>query len=108
MRLLGRLVDAGDTKLTFAADLPENMQYADQRAAGFRRAVDAYLARAGMAAAPPDTDPAELSVPAIPDAPLALDTQAEGITSVVWCTGFGPDAALGERACPARRWVPGA
>ncbi len=92
VRLLGRLVDAGDTKLTFAADLPENMQYADQRAAGFRRAVDAYLARAGMAAAPPDTDPAELSVPAIPDAPLALDTQAEGITSVVWCTGFGPDA----------------
>jgi putative flavoprotein involved in K+ transport len=91
VRLLGRLADAEDTKLTFGADLPENMQYADQRAAGFRRAVDAYLARAGMAAAPPDTDPAELPVPAMPDAPLALDTRAERITSVVWCTGFGPD-----------------
>jgi putative flavoprotein involved in K+ transport len=91
VRLLGRLVDAGDTKLAFAADLAENMRYADRRAAGFRRAVDSYVAGAGIAAAPPDTDPAELPLPQIPDAPLALDIRAEGITSVVWCTGFGPD-----------------
>lgn len=91
VRLLGRLVDAEDTKLAFAADLAENMRYADRRAAGFRRAVDAYVAGAGIAAVPPDTDPAELPLPEAPDAPLALDIRAEGITSVVWCTGFGPD-----------------
>jgi putative flavoprotein involved in K+ transport len=91
VRLLGRLVDAEDTKLAFAADLAENMQYADRRAAGFRRAVDSYVAGAGIDAAPPDTDPAEQPLPEVPDAPLALDMRAEGITSVVWCTGFGPD-----------------
>ena len=65
VRLLGRLADAEDTKLTFARNLPENMRYADQRAAGFRRAVDSYVASAGIVAAPPDTDPAELPLPAI-------------------------------------------
>jgi putative flavoprotein involved in K+ transport len=91
VRLLGRLVDAEDTKLTFAADLAENMHYADQRAAAFRRAVDSYVAGAGLVVALPDTDPAERPLTDAPDAPLALDLRAEGITSVVWCTGFGPD-----------------
>ena len=77
----------------WAPDLPENMQYADGRAAGFRRAVDSYIARTGIVAAPPDADPAEDPLPAPPDAPLTLDIQAERITSVVWCTGFGPDTA---------------
>jgi putative flavoprotein involved in K+ transport len=93
VRLLGRLAGAEDTKLTFAPDLPENMKYADQRAAGFRRAVDSYVASAGIVAVPRDTDPAERLLPAAPVAPLALDIRAEGITSVVWCTGFGPDTA---------------
>jgi len=91
VRLLGRLLDAEDTKLMFAADLAENMQYADQRAAAFRRAVDSYVAGAGIMAATPDTDPAEFPLPGTPEVPPALDVQAEGITSVVWCTGFGPD-----------------
>jgi putative flavoprotein involved in K+ transport len=91
VRLLGRLVDAEDTKLMFAADLAENMQYADRRAAAFRRAVDSYVTGTGIMAAAPDTDPAELPLPGTPQVPLALDIQAEGITSVVWCTGFGPD-----------------
>ena len=59
VRLLGRFTDADSGKLRFAPDLPENMRYADQRAAGFRRAVDEYVARAGIVAPPPDTDPAE-------------------------------------------------
>lgn len=46
---------------------------------------------AGITAAPPDTDPAEQPLPEAPDSPLVLDMRAEGITSVVWCTGFGPD-----------------
>jgi putative flavoprotein involved in K+ transport len=81
VRLLGMLVDAEDTKLTFSPDLPENI----------RHAVDAYVASAGIVAAPPDPDPAERPLPAPPDAPLALDLRAERIGSVVWCTGFGPD-----------------
>jgi putative flavoprotein involved in K+ transport len=91
VRLLGRLVGAEDTKLAFTASLAENMHYADRRAAGFRRAVDSYVAGAGVTAPPPDTDPAEFPLPEVCDTPLALDMRAEGITSVVWCTGFGPD-----------------
>ena len=73
-------------------DLPENMQLrrrAGSRVPPRRRLLHSPCRDRG--GVPPDTDPAELPVPAIPDAPLALDTRAEGITSVVWCTGFGPD-----------------
>jgi putative flavoprotein involved in K+ transport len=93
VRLLGRLAGAEDTKLTFAPDLAENMRYADQCAAGFRHAIDSYVASAGIVAAPPDTDPAETPSTAPPYAPVALDIGVEGITSVIWCTGFGPDTA---------------
>ncbi len=67
------------------------MRYADQRAAGFRRAVDEYVARAGIVAPPPDTDPAEHPQPGAENAPEVLDIRAERIGSVIWCTGFGPD-----------------
>jgi putative flavoprotein involved in K+ transport len=91
VRLLGGLAGADDAKLAFAANLAENIRYADQRATAFRRAVDSFVTDAGITAAPPDTDPAEQPLPEAPDPPLVLDMRAEGITSVVWCTGFGPD-----------------
>lgn len=93
VRLLGRLVNAEHTKLTFDAALPDNMSYADQRAAGFRRIVDAYITRAGLVAAPPDEDLAERPLTRQPTAPDTLDTSAERIGSVIWCTGFRPDTA---------------
>jgi len=92
VRLLGRLTGADESgKLRFAPDLRENMRYADQWAAGFRRAVDEYVARAGIVAPPPDTDPAERPRPGAANAPEALHSRAERISSVIWCTGFGPD-----------------
>ena len=93
VRLLGRLIDAEGTRLRFAPDLPENMRYADQRATGVRRAIDEYVARAGIAAPPPDTDPVERPLRGPQDSPLQLDSHAEQISSVIWCTGFGPDTA---------------
>ena len=93
VRLLGRLVDAEHSKLTFDAGLPDNMSYADGRAAGFRRAVDAYISRAGLVTAPPDEDPAERPLTRQPATPDTLDTGTERIGSVIWCTGFGPDTA---------------
>jgi putative flavoprotein involved in K+ transport len=93
VRLLGRLADAEHTKLTFDAALPDNMSYADQRAAGFRRAVDALITSAGFEAAPPEEDPAERPLTGQPVPPDKLDTSAERISSVIWCTGFGPDTA---------------
>jgi putative flavoprotein involved in K+ transport len=91
VRLLGRLIGAEDGKLRFGPDLPGNMQYADAGAARFRRMVDGYVARAGIVAAEPDTDPAERSEPGLECSPESLDIRAEHIAAVVWCTGFGPD-----------------
>jgi len=91
VRLLGRLVGTEGYTLGFGPELPRNIQYADQAAEQFRRAVDEYVARAGIAAPPPDTDPAERPQPQSGPAPHTLNARAEHISTVLWCTGFGPD-----------------
>jgi len=93
VRLLGRLVAAEGRLLRFGPELPRNIHYADQRAAQFRRAVDEYVARTGIVAPPPDTDPAEGGQP--PSGGLAdtLNARAENVSTVIWCTGFGPDTS---------------
>jgi putative flavoprotein involved in K+ transport len=91
VRLLGRLVDAEGELLRFGPDLPGNIQYADRRAAQFRRSIDEYVSRSGMTAPEPDTDPAERPAPGAERSPEALNVQAERIGAVVWCTGFRPD-----------------
>jgi putative flavoprotein involved in K+ transport len=91
VRLLGRLTGAEAGKLRFGPDLPGNVQYADAGAARFRRMVDDYVARTGIVAAEPDTDPAERPEPGLERSPELLDIRAERIAGVVWCTGFGPD-----------------
>jgi len=91
IRLLGRLVDVHEDRLWFGPDLPANIGYADRRAAGFRRAVDDYVTRVGIRAPAPDVDPAERPEPGSENSPEILSLRAEGISTVIWCTGFGPD-----------------
>jgi putative flavoprotein involved in K+ transport len=91
VRLLGRLVDVEENRLRFGPELPGNIEYADRRAAGFRRAVDDYVARVGITAPRPDVDPAECPQRGSENGPETLSLRAEGITTVIWCTGFGPD-----------------
>jgi hypothetical protein len=93
VRLLGRLVDAESELLRFGPDLPANIQFADDRAARSRRAVDEYVAQAGIVAPPPDTDPAERPQRWPGSFPEALNMRTERIATVVWCTGFGPTPA---------------
>jgi putative flavoprotein involved in K+ transport len=90
-RLLGRLAGADGYTLSFGPELPRNIQHADQGAEQFRRLVDEYVARAGIAAPPPDTDPAERPGPVAEEGPQVLNARAERISTVLWCTGFGPD-----------------
>jgi len=90
-RLLGRLAGAEGYTLRFGPELPENIRYADQAAEQFRRTVDGYVTRAGLVAPPPDMDPAEWPEPASGQVPRTLDARAEHISTVLWCTGFGPD-----------------
>lgn len=93
VRLLGRLAGAEGDTLGFGPELPRNVQYADQAAEQFRRTVDEYVARAGIAAPPPDTDPAERPGPDADQAPQTLSARTEHISTVLWCTGFGPDTS---------------
>ena len=109
VRLLGRLVDVDGERLRFGPELPSNIEYADRRAAQFRSMVDDYVARTGTAAPEPDTDPAERPEPGSEASPETLSLRAEHITTVIWCTGFGPDIgwlrvpALGPDGNPAHR-----
>jgi putative flavoprotein involved in K+ transport len=93
VRLLGRLAGADGGTLGFGPELPRNIRHADQGAERFRRLVDEYVTRAGIAAPPPDTDPAERPGPASGEGPRTLNARAERISTVLWCTGFGPDTS---------------
>ncbi|RKN05798.1 MSMEG_0569 family flavin-dependent oxidoreductase [Streptomyces radicis] len=88
MRLYGRLTGIEGGGLEFADDLEANLDRADAVADGIKDAIDAYIAREGIDA------PREARYVPVwrPDAPpRALDLADEGITSVIWCTGFTRD-----------------
>ena len=79
-----------DGALGFSDDLPARLALVE---AGFRerlgRMADAYIAAAGIDAPPADHVPADNWLPA--ESGARLDLGAEGITSVIWCTGYGLD-----------------
>jgi putative flavoprotein involved in K+ transport len=90
MRLHGRLTAAttGGT-LTFAGDLAANLDAADAVSESIKDSIDGYIASAGM---PAPREPRYVPV-WVPDddGPTTLDLRREGITGVVWATGFGAD-----------------
>ena len=49
------------------------------------------MTRVGIRAPAPDVDPAERPEPGSENSPEILSLRAEGISTVIWCTGFGPD-----------------
>ena len=88
MRLYGRLDGVDGSRLAFRPDLRQKLDAADAVYLGIREMIDGHIASNGIdapEAAPwrpawePGTEPAE------------LDLVAEGITSVVWGTGFRSD-----------------
>ena len=88
MRLYGRLDGVEGGLLAFRPDLRQKLDAADAVYLGIRAMIDDYIAREAIeapAAAPwrkawePEIEPA------------GLDLSAEGITSVVWGTGFRSD-----------------
>jgi putative flavoprotein involved in K+ transport len=91
VRLLGRLTAIEDTKLHFAADVADNVRYADERAGQFRHAVDEHIARTGVIAPPQELDPVERPWHAPLATDLVLDSRSERIATVIWATGFRPD-----------------
>jgi len=91
--LLGRFQGYRGGKLLFANNLAENIIFADQISAKFRSMVEGFLEKQGIDAPPPEFDEADQPDPSPENRqPSAeLDPSIAGITSIIWCTGFGGD-----------------
>jgi len=88
MRLYGRLIDADQHELRFAADLPQNLDHADAVSEGIKDSIDAYIAAEGIDA---PEEPRYRPVWNPSQTPESLSLQ--GIGAVVWSTGFRRDDA---------------
>jgi putative flavoprotein involved in K+ transport len=92
MILLGRLEAAHDGVIEIAPGLAESLHDGDLVYSTFLDTVDAYVRRRGLDL-PEDADArTTIAEPACVTAPLKrLDLAAEGISSVIWATGYGVD-----------------
>jgi putative flavoprotein involved in K+ transport len=88
--LLGRLVDVSGWRLPLADDVAALLTAGDESVGVFTRAVDAYIARSGLAVPPPSPS-ADRRAAEVPDPIRELDLAAAGITSVIWATGYRRD-----------------
>jgi putative flavoprotein involved in K+ transport len=87
LRLVGRLEAVDGTRARFRSDLAENLRYGDT-AFGERLRVtcDAYAAAIGHEAPAEDDPLATYEPPEVPE----LDLAAEGVTTVLWTSGYRP------------------
>lgn len=88
MSLYGRMTGVSDGKMLFEPNLKANLDNADRVYNGINALIDRHIAEKGIEAADgspyvplwePDAEPGE------------LDLEAEGVTCVIWATGFTPD-----------------
>ena len=90
--LLGRLERGEGMVVAFSDDVAENIRFADEASATLRRRIDDYIARAGIKAPDATDDPAEVVAAKVPSPPItSLDLKANGIGTIIWCTGFDGD-----------------
>ncbi len=88
MRLSGRVVGVDGEVLTLAPTLSAYLDHADSVMESIKDDIDAHIARAGVDA---PVEPRYTPVWTPEEEPTSLDLAAEGVTSVVWATGFRPD-----------------
>lgn len=106
VKVLGRFIDANGTTASLAADVEMNVRASDESALALCRQIDDFIREHGIVA--PEQPPLDVSLPPL-DTRTSLDLIAEGITSVIWATGFGLDfswvtpAIGGERGYPVQR-----
>ncbi|MET4097084.1 NAD(P)-binding domain-containing protein [Arthrobacter sp. UYCu712] len=90
VRLHGRFEGTDDGVLGFSDDLPARLALVE---AGFGarlgRMADAYIHAAGIEAPPAEPTAADDWLPTQSGA--HLDLGADGVTSIIWCTGYGLD-----------------
>ena len=88
MRLVGHLERGTGEQLRFAPDLGANLRFADaffdER---FRPLIEAYIERAGVDAPVDERETVAFEPPEVDE----LDLSAEGISTVIWTTGYRLD-----------------
>jgi putative flavoprotein involved in K+ transport len=87
--LVGRPLEVAGERLVLDDSVMANIAAGDAFAARVRTMVDDIIRRQGLDAPPAQPDAADEPVEL--DPPRELDLRAGGISSVVWCTGFGGD-----------------
>jgi putative flavoprotein involved in K+ transport len=88
IRLAGRFTGVDGTRVTFASDLAANLQFADGFFdARFRPIIDAFIEGAGIDAPADDRAWPAYTPPEVGE----LDLIRDGITSVLWTTGYAAD-----------------
>lgn len=103
MKLYGPLKSAGLERITFGPGLKDNLDNADRVSENIKKKIDRYISENGITApVEPAYQPAWE-----PDGECSeLDLAESGITSVVWCIGFGHNFSwlkfpvLSERGLP--------
>ena len=92
MTLLGRAEGYADGKLHVAADLAENIARGDRNYFSVLDEADAYAARMGLdLPQDPDARRIEPDPKGVSDPILSLDLAGEGITTIIWATGYQLD-----------------
>ncbi len=88
MKLYGRMAGVSDGKMLAEPNLKANLDAADRVYNGINALIDKHIAANGI-----DAPPASVYQPLWePESEtIELDLAAEGITSVIWATGFTPD-----------------
>jgi putative flavoprotein involved in K+ transport len=86
VELLGRFLGADGSTLLFADDLAASVDFGDARWAEIRAWIDRLCARTGIPR--PDYD---IPPPMRIKTRTKIDVVREGITSVIWTSGFRPD-----------------
>src|SRR5215469_8673494 len=90
--LLGHLEGVAGGRIKLASDLHDNLAKADQHAADFAKAVDAYVAATGMAV-PQEALPILRDGFAAPQL-TELDLSAAAISTVIWATSYRFDFSM--------------
>jgi putative flavoprotein involved in K+ transport len=87
LRLVGRLDAIDGAMASFRPDLTENLTFGDARfGEGLRLLCDAYAAAIGHPTAADDEPPAAFDPPEVTE----LDLAAEGVSTVIWTSGYRP------------------
>jgi putative flavoprotein involved in K+ transport len=86
VELLGRFAGAHESTLYFADDLAASVDFGDTRWSDFRRHIDSWCLAEGI-----DTPEFETPAPLRIATRSQVDIVAEGITTIIWTTGYRAD-----------------